>query len=153
MSPKLGALGAGLLIAAVVGPLGIASVPGASSASGAAADDRPNVETLLETGTTKLGQPLVYPEGRAPRITAVIVTLAPGEETGRHRHPVPLYGQVLAGEVTIDYGEDGTKTYRAGEAFMEAMDRWHNGRNSGAETLRILAVFIGAEGVADVEHP
>jgi quercetin dioxygenase-like cupin family protein len=55
----------------------------------------------------------------------VIVTLAPGQETGRHRHPVPLYGQVLSGQATTDYGdygdygERGSKTYKAGEAFME----------------------------------
>jgi quercetin dioxygenase-like cupin family protein len=117
------------------------------------ADDQPKVETLLETGTTILGQPFAYPSEGAPRITAAIVTLEPGQETGRHRHAVPLYGQVLAGEVTIDYGEHGTKIYRTGDAFMEAIDTLHNGRNDGTETARILAVFIGAEGVPNSEQP
>ena len=125
----------------------------AIAANLAAADDKPKVEALLQTGTTILGQPLAYPSGAPPRITAVIVTLEPGQETGRHRHPVPLYGQVLAGELTIDYDGHATKTYRAGEAFMEAIDTWHNGHNDGSETVRILAVFIGAEGVANTEQP
>ena len=123
------------------------------------AEDQPITETLLDTQTTNLGQPIDYPTGTPAQITAMIVTLAPGQETGRHRHPIPLYGQVLSGQVTIDYGdygdygELGSKTYKAGEAFMEAVDTWHNGRNSGEETLRILAVFMGAEGVAKVERP
>jgi quercetin dioxygenase-like cupin family protein len=125
----------------------------ASGGRGALAEEGPRIETLLETHTTNLGQPIEYPAQDAARITAVIVTLAPGEETGRHRHPVPLYGQVLAGQVTIDYGAHGSKTYKAGEAFMEAMNTWHSGRNSGDEALRILAVFLGAEGVANVVRP
>ncbi len=89
----------------------------------------------------------------------MIVTLAPGQETGRHRHPVPLYGQVLSGQATTDYGdygdygERGSKTYKAGEAFMEAVGTWHNGRNNGEGSLRILAIFMGPEGVANVERP
>ncbi len=116
-------------------------------------NDQPDIEVLLETGTTNLGQPLRYPSGGPAEIAAVIVTLEPGQETGRHRHPVPLYGQVLAGQLTVDYGELGSKTYSAGEAFMEAMDTWHNGRNNGTETLRILAVFMGADGIPNTERP
>ncbi|MDX1574964.1 MAG: cupin domain-containing protein, partial [Kiloniellales bacterium] len=113
----------------------------------------PTFETILETRTTNLGQPIHYPGDGAAEITAVIVTLEPGQETGRHRHSVPLYGHVLSGQLTVDYGEFGSKTYVAGEAFMEAMDTWHTGRNSGEETLRILAVFLGAEGRPNSEKP
>lgn len=144
MYPRVGALCAAMLVAGsaiFVGPIR------------AIAKGQPVIETLLETQTTNLGQPLEYPAGNAAKITAMIVTLAPGEETGRHRHAVPLYGQVLSGQVTIDYGDYGTKTYTAGEAFMEALGTWHNGHNSGDETLRILAVFMGAEGVPNVERP
>jgi quercetin dioxygenase-like cupin family protein len=118
----------------------------------ALAVDQPTVENLLKTQTTNIGQAIAYPSGPA-QITAAIVTLAPGEETGRHRHPVPLYGQVLSGELTVDYGEHGRKTYRAGEAFMEAMNTWHNGHNTGDGPLRILAVYMGADGVPNVVRP
>ncbi len=144
MNPRAGVLCAAILVA------GAAIFAGAIKALAA---DQPVVETLLETQTTNLGQPIEYPVGNAAKITAMIVTLAPGEETGRHRHAVPLYGQVLSGQVTIEYGEHGSKTYQAGEAFMEAVGTWHNGHNSGDETLRILAIFMGAEGVPNVERP
>lgn len=147
MYPRVGVQCAAMLVAGAaifVGPIRVL------------AQDQPVIETLLETQTTNLGQPLEYPAGNAAKITAMVVTLAPGEETGRHRHSVPLYGQVLSGQVTIDYGdfgEHGSKTYKAGQAFMEALGTWHNGHNSGDETLRILAVFMGAEGVPNVERP
>jgi quercetin dioxygenase-like cupin family protein len=144
MNPRAGVLWAAILVA------GAATFVGEIKALAA---DQPVIETLLETQTTNLGQPIEYPAGNAAKITAVIVSLAPGEETGRHRHAVPLYGQVLSGQVTIDYGEHGSKTYKAGEAFMEAVGTWHNGHNSGDETLRILAIFMGAEGVPNVERP
>ena len=147
MNPRAGVLWAAILVA------GAATFVGAIKALAA---DQPVIETLLETQTTNLGQPIEYPAASAAKITAVVVTLAPGEETGRHRHAVPLYGQVLSGQVTIDYGdygEHGSKTYKAGEAFMEALGTWHNGHNSGDETLRILAIFMGAEGVPNVERP
>ena len=137
-----------LLSAASLILIGLISV----SAINALAVDQPAVETLLETQTTNIGQAIAYPSGAA-QITAVIVTLAPGGETGRHRHPVPLYGQVLSGELTVDYGEHGNKTYQAGDAFMEAMNTWHNGRNTGDHPLRILAVYMGADGVPNVVRP
>jgi len=43
----------------------------------------------------------------------------------------------------------GKRVYRAGDAFMEAIRLSHNGRNTGAGPMRILAVFMGAEGIAD----
>jgi len=39
----------------------------------------------------------------------MIVTIDPGEETAWHRHGVPTYIYILAGEVTVDYGEQGQR--------------------------------------------
>ena len=77
--------------------------------------------------------------------------MQPGEETGWHRHDVPMFGYILEGEVTVDYGAKGTRIYKKGDALMEAIDWEHNGRNSGSGPARILAVFMGAEGVPDTE--
>ena len=117
------------------------------------AGDYESVRELLDTTTTNLGQPLHYPQDGAPRITSLIVTLQPGEETGRHRHSVLTYGHVLTGEVEIDYGDKGRKTYSAGDSFIEAVDTWHNGHNSSVEPLSILVVFMGAEDLPNVERP
>ena len=56
---------------------------------------------------------------------------------------------VLEGEITVTYQDPaGTvRTYRAGEALVEAHEVPHAGVNTGAVPVRILVVFAGAEGV------
>jgi quercetin dioxygenase-like cupin family protein len=101
----------------------------------------PPVEVLLQTSTSVIGQPLAYPAG-TPQVTAAIVTLAPGQATGWHHHAVPLLGYILEGELTVDYGPDGTRTYRPGDVFMEAFRTDHDGRSSSAGPVRLLAVYM-----------
>lgn len=108
---------------------------------------REQVSALLSTGQTVLGQPLTYPTQAPAKVTSTIVTMQPGEETGWHQHDVPMFGYILEGEVTVDYGAKGSRVYKAGDALIEAIDWEHNGRNSGTGPARILAVFMGAEGV------
>jgi len=106
---------------------------------------RDTIKSLLDTSQTVISQPIVYPAQAPAKIVSVIVTMLPGEETGWHAHDVPMYGYILEGEVTVDYGSKGRRVYRQGDAIMEAIDWPHNGRNTGAEPARILAVFMGAE--------
>jgi len=47
--------------------------------------------------------------------------------------------------VTVDYGDKGTKVYKAGVSFMEAMDWPHNGVNKASEPVRIMAVYMGSD--------
>jgi quercetin dioxygenase-like cupin family protein len=101
---------------------------------------------VLSTGTTVTDEPIRYPSG-TPHITAVELTFKPGQQTGWHVHPVPLFGYVLDGELTVDYGAKGKRTYRKGDALMEAMNEAHNGRNTGRRPLKLLVVFMGADGV------
>jgi len=110
-----------------------------------------SVVTLLNTEETVIGQPITYPTQGKPKVTSVIVTMQPGEETGWHRHDVPMFGYILEGEVTVDYGAKGTRVYRQGDAVMEAVDWPHSGRNTGGIPARILAVFMGAAGVSNTE--
>jgi quercetin dioxygenase-like cupin family protein len=102
--------------------------------------------TILNTGKTILGQPFAYPTGAPAKVTVSVITLKPGDERGWHKHEVPLLGYVLDGELTIDFGKLGTKVFRKGDAFVEAIDTAHNGRNLGKEDVRLLAVFMGADG-------
>jgi quercetin dioxygenase-like cupin family protein len=106
---------------------------------------------LLSSGETVAGEPIVYPSGSPARVTAAIVTLAPGQETGWHTHGMPTFGYVIEGELEVDYGEKGIRIYRAGDAVLEAIGVAHNGRNTGTEPMRILAVFMGAEGLKTSE--
>jgi len=105
---------------------------------------------LLSSGTTIIDQPIAYPGG-TPKVTAAIVTVPPGGETGWHLHEVPLFAYILEGEITLDYGEKGIKTAKAGDSMLEAMNWAHNGMNKGDVPLRILAVYMGADGLANAE--
>lgn len=120
-------------------------------ASPALADDRgyPSAP-LLSTGTTIVGETIKYPAGAPAHIDASIIDLAPGEKTIMHKHGVPLFAYMLQGELTVDYGAQGKRIYRAGQAFMEAMAVEHFGTNTGTEPVRILAVYLGADGAKNV---
>lgn len=104
------------------------------------------VELLIASDETVLGQAFEYPEGRA-KITAVIITLQPGTQLARHSHPVPLFGYMLQGELIVDYGAKGERIYRKGDALIEAFDWPHQGRSGGKGVVKILAVYAGADGV------
>ena len=107
---------------------------------------KPLVTPIVAASTTILGQPFAYPSGQA-KLTAVIVTLPPGTQTGWHSHEVPLFGYILDGELTVDYGDRGLRTYDEEAGFIEAIDWSHSGMNRTTEPVRILAVYAGAEGV------
>ena len=106
--------------------------------------------TILSTGASILGEPIRYPTTGPAHITAAIVTLAPGQKTSVHKHGVPLFAYILEGELTVDYAGYTKRTFHAGEAFMEGMDVAHFGVNSGMQTMRLLAVYMGAQGAQDV---
>ena len=114
----------------------------------AGAEDYPPLAPLLDTKTDVLGAPIQWPAGEA-RMTSAIVTMRPGQATGLHRHLAPMFALVLEGEITVTYQDPaGTvRTYRAGEALVEAHEVPHAGVNTGAVPVRILVVFAGAEGV------
>ena len=113
------------------------------------AHEQGGTRAVLSTGKTVTDEPIVYPTGAPAKIIAVEITLEPGQQTGWHQHPVPLFGYILEGELTVDYGARGRRTFRKGDGLAEAMDEAHNGHNAGREPVKILAVFIGTEGVPD----
>ncbi len=122
--------------------LGILSAP-------VLADGYPAIK-LYSGSTTVTGEEIAYPTAGKAHVNALIVTLAPGEKTMLHQHGVPVFIHILDGEVTVDYGDKGKKTFRQGESFLEAMQVTHAGMNSGSVPVRILAVYMGSEGTKDV---
>ena len=110
----------------------------------AAKSSYPPLDLLLSSGQTIIDQQVAYPAGTA-KVTAAIVTLERGAETGWHHHEVPLFAYILEGGLTVDYGEDGERAFGPGDSFLEAFKSAHNGRNDGTDPVRILAVFAGAE--------
>jgi len=105
---------------------------------------------LLSTGTTVVGEPIRYPTDGPAHVTASIVTLEPGARTVMHKHGVPMFAYILEGEITVDYGPHGKRTFRPGQALMEAMDVAHFGQNTGTHPLRLIAVYMGAKSAKDV---
>lgn len=132
-------LGSGVAVVSLRSGTGVAEVPQTMP---------PKLTPLVASGETVVGEKIAYPTGAPAKVTAAIVALPPGGETGWHRHGVPLFGYVLEGELTVDYGEKGVRVYRAGDAVLEAMTVAHNGRNTGAGNVRILAVYMGEDGAA-----
>jgi quercetin dioxygenase-like cupin family protein len=108
------------------------------------------LEPLLSTGTTILGETIHYPRTGPAHVNAAIIKLAPGGKTIVHKHGVPLFAYILEGELTVDYGKRGKRTYRQGESFMEAMNVAHFGVNTGTQPVRLLAVYMGAKRAKDV---
>ena len=105
---------------------------------------------LLSTGKTIVGETIRYPRSGEAHVTAAIFTLAPGGRSILHKHGVPLFAYILEGELTVDYGKHGTRTYKKGDSLMEAMNVAHFSVNNGSEPVRLLAVYMGAKGAKDV---
>ena len=133
--------------------LGFVLLLGNASLGRDAAEPRPQAYpavNILSAETNIIGQPIHYPTTGAARVTAAIVTLEPGQKTSVHKHGVPLFAYILEGELTVDYAGYMQRTFHAGEAFVEGMDVPHLGINSGKQTMRLLAVYMGAEGAQNV---
>ncbi len=124
---------------------------GCGSDSAESTDPPPDrvVGLLDAVGRTILGQEFSYPASGPAQVTASVLTLQPGEQTGWHHHEAPLFAYVMEGAVTVDYGEDGTRTYRTGDSIMEALNLSHNGSTEGDGQVRILVVNMGAAGVTN----
>lgn len=112
----------------------------------------PAIDVLLSTDKTIIGQPISYPTGAPAKVTAATVTMQPGQSTGWHKHDVPLFGYMLEGEITVDYGPKlGKKVYRKGDTLMEAINEPHDGTATSSGPASILVVFAGAEGIKNTE--
>jgi quercetin dioxygenase-like cupin family protein len=108
---------------------------------------------VLTQSRTITGQPLRYPETQSPEVSSVLVKIAPGGESGRHKHPVAPQIYVIEGEVTIEFDDGKQKKFPAGKAFLEAMNTWHNAKNLGDKPVKMLVVFFGEKGKKNMLRP
>lgn len=100
---------------------------------------------LLKTSASWNGAPIVYPEGKA-EITALWVEIAPGGETGWHRHAVPSFAMLLEGTLEVTLKDGRVKRLQAGEALAEVINTAHNGRNVGDTPVKLVVFYAGAAG-------
>ena len=103
----------------------------------------PNVITLLQTTVNATGQPITYPTGGTPEVTAILVEMAPGEKTPWHQHPVPLLGYILSGELTVCQADGQKRVVRAGEVSLESVDHIHQGSNEASVPVRMVVFAVG----------
>lgn len=108
---------------------------------------------ILKESTTIAGQPIKYLQTDTPEVTSVLVEIQPGGESGVHKHPVPPQIYVLEGNVTIEFDNGDRKSFSAGEAFIEAVDMWHNAKNLGETPVKMLVVFFGEQGKKNLVRP
>ncbi len=101
---------------------------------------------LLKTTTDVAGNPLVYPTSATAEVSGLLVELPPGAETGWHKHTVPCFAYILAGEIAVTQKDGPTRTFRTGDAFAELVGLEHNGRTVGTEPVRLVFFATGAKG-------
>lgn len=100
---------------------------------------------LLKSKTDAAGQPLQYPTNAPAEVTAVIVEIAPGQQTGWHHHPVPCLAYLLDGELAVELETGEVKSLKAGQAFCETVNISHNGTNHGEKPVRLVFFAISTE--------
>ncbi|MEE3329797.1 MAG: cupin domain-containing protein [Myxococcota bacterium] len=99
---------------------------------------------IEEASKTVLGQTYAFPAG-TPLIKIFKITIEPGMKTGPHKHEIPLLAYVLSGELGVDYGSRGKRSFAAGQSYIEAIDWCHVGYAAGDEAVEILGVYLGQQ--------
>jgi quercetin dioxygenase-like cupin family protein len=106
------------------------------------------VSEIISTTVTAAGQPIALPGGPV-RLVATMVEIAPGVALAVHKHPFPRYAYVLAGSLTVTEVDSGKNTsYKPGDFIVEVVDRWHSGRNTGLDPVRLLVIDQVPDGAA-----
>ncbi len=117
-------------------------------ASGGFCDDYTGakVTVIKKATTTAGGGNMEYPRTGKPEVTALLVEIPSGGETGWHIHPVPVYAYVLSGTLTAEMEDRERVDYREGEAIFEAVNTPHNGKNLGQIPVKLIVFYTGEEG-------
>lgn len=111
------------------------------------------VTAVMKGSTTISGQKIEYPKTDKAEMASVLVEIQPGKENGRHMHSVPTYVHVLEGTMTVEFEDGSRQTFQAGSGFLEVVNTWHSAKNLGEVPLRLLVVFAGEEGRANLIRP
>ena len=84
------------------------------------------------------------------QLSVAEITLAPGAQGTKHRHPGPTFVYVLAGDVEAEFEGVPARTYHAGDTIYEDPRQLHiSTRNpSKAAPARILVFHLSHNGEA-----
>jgi quercetin dioxygenase-like cupin family protein len=88
-----------------------------------------------------------YPAGE-PEITVLKIIIPPNTSLPWHTHPMPNAAYVLAGELTVEKKQDGSKRQlHAGETLPEMVDALHRGY-TGKDGATLIVFYAGSKGQA-----
>ena len=104
------------------------------------------IEPLLKTDTTSIGQKIIYPNFKEDDVTMLKITISPGKSTGWHKHEFPVFGYVLKGTLTIEMENNKTIQFHENSSFSEVINTFHNGINNGKDNVVLIAFFMGEKG-------
>jgi quercetin dioxygenase-like cupin family protein len=107
-----------------------------------AAQEMPNVTIEPIFGTA-------LPNVPGKRLSAVVVTYAPGAASPQHHHAGSVYAYVLSGTIRSENSATGpVKDFKAGQSFFEPPGSHHviSANASATEPATLLAIFVADDG-------
>lgn len=111
------------------------------------------VTPLMKTSSSWDAKPIAYPAGAA-EVTALIVEIAAGGQTGWHEHQVPSFAYVMEGTLEVTRATGETKVLHVGDMLPEVVDTLHNGRSLDGKAVKLLVLYAGSsEKKLTVPHP
>jgi quercetin dioxygenase-like cupin family protein len=130
-----------LLTLAMLLTAGLAGYALASIGNGAQPERRPGfkIKTLLEQLL-----PGKHDNGKEYKAVVVELQQAPGSASKPHRHPGPVIGYVLEGELEVGIDDQPARVYKKGEVWYEPPMALHRvSHNPSSEhPARFLAVLL-----------
>ncbi len=83
-------------------------------------------------------------DGRPSKVTVWELERGPGKGSPPHRHPGPVLGYVLEGELEVALGDGPVKTYKAGQMWYEPARVLHRVSRNPSKTnkARFLAIMF-----------
>ncbi|MEA4935939.1 MAG: cupin domain-containing protein [Paludibacter sp.] len=105
-----------------------------------------NIEPLLKTDTTAIGQKIAYPQVSDAEVTMSRITIPAGKSTGWHKHDYPVFAYVLKGMLTVEIENNKSVQYCENSTISEVIDTYHNGTNKGKEDVVLIAIYLGEKG-------
>ncbi len=113
-------------------------------------DSGVQAKVILQTETMSNGEPIDYPDIDRPKVTVMVVDIAPGAQTGWHSHPVSVYAYVMSGRLTVQMEGGKTSEFKDGEAIVEVVKLKHNGINHGNVPVKLVVFYLGGKDMPNV---
>lgn len=147
--------------AAVVALVGTASLAQARPDAGggpAATSAPPPVVELLSRGSVATpfevrAQGIELNADKRIDVAVAHLTFQPSGSTGWHRHPGPTFVTLTTGELTITDNKCRSRTYRAGDTFVEPGPPRHVVVNTANTTTETIVTFFVPKGAPALSIP